>query len=169
MARNIWSDRRQNDRRSDTTATGGRRGGERRSGQRRMFARLTHPPTAAPKVLNANFRIANMSQIGMNLVCRNTCEECTDPVNLKSILALKIQFHDEEVVDVKVAIIRCERDPKSGEKTYSGLIENGISAERIAKEQAYLLSHYPDHCRAIYHDQKSQNQHRLVSDDNVKD
>ena len=62
---------------------------------------------------------------------------------------LEIQFHDEKRIDIKVEILRCERTLHSQEKVYSGYVEKGITTERIAKEQAYLLSHFPDYCRLI--------------------
>lgn len=151
MERYIWGDRRrgdrsQGDRRSDTTALGGKREGERRGHKRRKFVRLAYPPTVAPKVLNANFCVADMSQKGIAFLCRDNCEECTGPITLKSIVDLKIQFHDGETIDIKVEILRCERTLNSQEKTYAGFVEKGISTERIAKEQAYLLSKFPDFC-----------------------
>jgi hypothetical protein len=138
-----WSDRRKGDRRSDPTVIGGRRKAQRREGDRRRFVRLFYPPTAAPKVLNANFRIIDISEEGIKFLCRNICEECTDPISLKSIVKLKIQFHDGETIDIKVEIRRCECVPNSKDKTYAGIVRNGIQAERIAKEETYLLERSP--------------------------
>ena len=147
MVRHISGDRRQGDRRSDATAPGGKREGERRGREKRQFVRLAYPPTAAPKVLNANFRVADMSQKGIAFLCTDNCEECTSPITLKSIVDLKIQFHDGLIIDVKVEILRCERNLDSQEKIYAGFVAEGISAEMVAKEQTYLLSRFPEFCR----------------------
>jgi hypothetical protein len=64
-----------------------------------------------------------------------------------SIVDLKIQFHDRQTIDFKVEVTKCERTLNSQEKSYASLIKNGIRVERIAKEQHYLLSHFPDFCR----------------------
>ena len=143
MRWNFWSDRRHGDRRSDPTEVGGRRKTQRREGDRRKFIRLFYPTTAAPKVLNANFRILDISENGVKFLCRDNCEKCTDPISLKSVLNLKIQFHDGEVIDIKVKINRCECIPNGKDKTYAGTVAMGITAERIAKEETYLLNRSP--------------------------
>jgi len=140
MRWNIWSNRRQGGRRSDPTDVGGRRKTQRREGDRRKFVRLYYPPTAAPKVLNANYRILDMSENGIRFLCLDNCKECTDPITLKSILNLKIQFHDGEIVDIEVVIKRCECIPNTKDKTYAGLVASGITAERLDKEETYLLN-----------------------------
>ena len=143
MRWNIWSNRRQGERRCDPNDVGGRRKVKRREGDRRKFVRLFYPPTAAPKVLNANYRVLDMSETGIKFLCRDRCQECTNPINLRSILDLKIQFHDGEVIDIKVVIKRCECIPNTKDKTYAGIVANGIAAERIDKEEAYLFNHFP--------------------------
>jgi len=60
------------------------------------------------------------------------------------LLDLRIQFHDGEILDIRVEITRCRSDLNSNKNSYSGIIEQGISVERISKEQAYLLNHFPD-------------------------
>jgi hypothetical protein len=145
MRWSIWRDRRQGERRSDPTDTGGRRKSQRRESDRRRFVRLYYPPTAAPKVLNANYRILDMSENGIKFLCRNNCRECTEPITLKSILDLKIQFHDGEIIDIKVVIKRCECIPNTKDKAYAGLVECGITAERIDKEEKYLLNRSSHH------------------------
>lgn len=143
MKRRIQSDR------NDTTAQDDKQKGEKRNHKKRKFVRLVYPPFEGPKILNANFRIADISQHGIQFVCKEDCKDCKNPISLKSIVDLKIQFHDEKRIDIKVEILRCERTLHSQEKVYSGYVEKGITTERIAKEQAYLLSHFPDYCRLI--------------------
>jgi hypothetical protein len=141
MKRHIWSDR------HNATALADRQKGGRRNQERRKSFRLVYPPFEEPRVLNANFLITDISQNGIRFVCNENCKDCTNPISLKSTVAFKIQFHDGETIDVKIKILRCERTLHSREKTYSGYIENSLSNERIAKEQAYLLNHFPDFCR----------------------
>lgn len=74
--------------------------------------------------------------------CRNDLDENSVSVGPGSPIALKIQFHDQEVVDIEVRIFRCRYDPDSRETVYAGIIENGLSSERINKEQAYLLNSF---------------------------
>ena len=143
MRWNIWSNRRQGERRSDPDDVAGRRKAQRREGDRRNFVRLYYPPTAAPKVLNANFRILDLSENGIKFLCGNNCEECTDPISLKSILNLKIQFHDGETAEIVVKISRCEAFPNGKDKAYAGALTKGITAERIDKEETYLLNRCP--------------------------
>jgi len=142
----IGGDRRGGDRRQDPTAQGGRRKGQRRKSERRRFVRLYYPSNAAPKVLNRNFCIINISHQGIVFVCQDRCDKCLQPITLKSVLDLKIQFHDGQILDVKVRIIRCQSDLASNENHYAGLIEGGILPERISKEQAYLLRYFHDFC-----------------------
>jgi len=148
LAKHIWSERRQSERRSDATALGDERRGKSRGPKRRNFFRLAYPSTVSPKLLNANFHVADISEYGIAFVCRDNCEKCTGPITLKSIVNLRIQFHDGETIDIRVEVLRCERTLYSQKKTYAGFVRNGISAQRIAKEQAYLLSHFADFCRA---------------------
>ena len=152
MKRHIGDDRRRDDRRqggikSDSDVLGGKREAERRGRKRRKFVRLAYPPTGAPKVLNDKFHIVDISQKGIAFVCRDHCEECNAPITFKSIVVLKIQFHDGEIIGIKVEILRCERTLNSRVKTYAGFVEKGISPERIAKEQTYLLNKFPKFCR----------------------
>ena len=144
MRWNFWSNRRQEERRSDADDVGGRRKAKRREGDRRKFVRLFYPPTAAPKVLNANVRILDISENGIKFLCMDNCKECTHPISLKSILDLKIQFHDGDIIDIKVEINRCECIPHTKDKTYAGMVANGITAERIDKEETYLLNRSPN-------------------------
>jgi len=141
-------DRRQGDKGSDTTGLNGKREAKRRGRKRRKFVRLAYPPTVAPEVLNSNFRIVDISQEGIAFLCRENCEDCTEPITLKSRIGLNIKFHDGEIIGIKVEILRCERHLHSLTKIYAGFVEKGISHEIIAKEQAYLLSEFPKFCRA---------------------
>ena len=153
MKQNIRDDRRSNDRRksdekSDFEIPSEQRKEQRRDRNRRKYVRLAYPHANSPKVLNANFCIVDISQKGIAFICRENCDECTDPISLKSIVELKIQFHDKEIIKIKVEILRCERTLNSPERTYAGYVKKGISPERIAKEQTYLLSNFPDFLRA---------------------
>jgi hypothetical protein len=147
MNRSIGGDRRSADRRRRPTAGDATATADRRRGERRKWFRLYYPRTAMPKVLNANFHIINISREAIGFICQDSCEQCTQPITLKSVLDLKVEFHDGETLDVKVKILRCQRDLSWDEKYYAGIIEGAISAERIGEEQAYLLRHYPDFCR----------------------
>lgn len=147
MKASIGGDRRNAERRQHPTTKNGGGTADRRQGERRRSVRLYYPRSALPKVLNANFRVINISREAIGFVCQDNCEQCTHPITLKSVLDLKIQFHDGETLDVRVKILRCQRDLGWDEKYYAGVIEGAISAERIGKEQAYLLRHFPDFCR----------------------
>jgi len=134
MKRKISSDRRDDER---------RKGDERRGRKRREHTRLVYPQASAPKVLNANFNIIDLSQNGISFVCRDDCENCKKPISINSTIDLKIQFHDEEIIDLKVEIRRCERTLHSQERTYAGDVKKGITRKRIAKEEAYLKDNFP--------------------------
>ena len=148
MKQNIPDDRRSADRRkreekSSTKVRGNQRKAQRRGRKRRKYIRLTYPYSYAPKVLNANFCIIDISQKGISFVCRDDCNECKEPISLNSTVDLKIQFHDKEIIDIKVEIRRCERTLHSQERTYAGDVKKGITSKRIAKEEAYLKSNFP--------------------------
>ena len=134
MKRKISSDRRDVERREDN---------ERRGRKRREHTRLVYPQTSAPKVLNANFNIIDISKKGISFVCRDDCENCKKPITINSTIDLKIQFHDDEIIDLKVVIRRCERTLHSQERTYAGDVKKGITSKRIAKEEAYLKENFP--------------------------
>lgn len=152
------ADRRQGNRREDTVKDdqtenveqrqGERRQGDRRQRQRRQALRVVYPPQAAPKVLNADFRVANISQRGIMFTRPGCPGECSEPIALRSVKELQIQFHDRDVLDVEVIISRCQYDPDSGEEIYAGIIEKGLSCERLSKEQAYLVRCFPELCSA---------------------
>ena len=153
MKRKVLDDRRTDERRrsdekSDSKIPGDQRKDARRDRKRRKYVRLAYPHRGSPKVLNANFCIIDISQKGIAFLCKNNCEDCTDPISLKSTVDLKIQFHDEEIIDIAVEILRCERTFRSKDRTYDGYVKKGITPDRIAKEQAYLLSNFPDFLRA---------------------
>ena len=134
MKQKMSSDRRDAERRKTS---------ERRGRKSREHTRLIYPQTSAPKVLNANFNIIDISQKGLSFVCRDNCEECKKPISINSTIDLKVQFHDGEIVDVKVEIRRCERTLHSQERTYAGDVKKGITRKRIAKEEAYLKDNFP--------------------------
>jgi len=136
------------DRRRDGFNRGGGRGWERRKGERRRFFRVYYPPNAAPNILNGEFRIINISQEAITFACLKRCDRCSQPVPIGETIIIQIEFHDGERLDVKLRIIRAQGDLRTRENLYAGLAEEGISAERIAKEQAYLLRQYPDFARA---------------------
>jgi len=152
------ADRRQDDRRGDLTTDhegahvqqrqGERRQGDRRQRQRRQGLRVVYPPQAAPQVLNTDFRVANISQRGIMFTRRGCPGECSEPIALRSVKQLQIQFHDQAVLDVEVIISRCQYDPGSGEEIYAGIIEKGLPPERLSKEQAYLVRCFPQLCSA---------------------
>ena len=148
MKRNIGDDRRSDDRRnsdekSDSKIPSSQRKAQRRARKRREYIRLTYPHTGAPKVLNANYTIIDISKKGISFVCRDDCDECKHPISLNSTIDLKIQFHDGEIADIKVEIRRCERALHSKDRTYAGDVKKGITRKRIAKEQAYLMNNFP--------------------------
>ena len=92
MKRKISSDRRDGGRRKDN---------ERRGRKRREHTRLVYPQASAPKVLNANFNIIDISQKGISFVCRDDCENCKKPISINKTIDLKIQFHDDEIIRVR--------------------------------------------------------------------
>jgi len=74
--------------------------------------------------------------------------QCPEPIALRGIEELQIQFHDQDILGVKVAISRCHYNPSTGEETYAGIIEKGLPSERLSKEQAYLVRCFPQLCSA---------------------
>jgi hypothetical protein len=145
----IWGERRQRDRRQNPIQQEDEgRKAQRRKAQRRNLFRVIYPRTAAPKVLNADYRIVNLSQKGILFICEDGSDECSEPITLKSLLDLKIQFHDGVTLDIQVKITRCQSYFNSNKNSYAGIITQGISAERINKEQAYVLKLFPNFSRA---------------------
>lgn len=131
----------------ESTNKSGRKGGRRRKGERRRFFRVYYPPNAAPNILNGEFRIVNISQQAITFACLKDCNRCSEPVPIGGTITIQIEFHDGERLDVKLRIVRAQGDLGTRENSYTGLAEQGIPAERIAKEQAYLLRVYPDFAR----------------------
>ncbi len=86
--------------------------------------------------------------VEVTFTCLKRCDRCSQSVPIGETIIIQIEFHDGERLDVKLRIIRAEGDLRTRENLYAGLAEEGISAERIAKEQAYLLRQYPDFARA---------------------
>ena len=145
----LWGDRRSEDRRQDPAEKGGRRKGPRRKDQQRQFVRLYYPPTATPQILDSNFRTINISQGGILFTCHAPCSECSDPIKPGSTMDFTIRFQDGETYDVKVKIIRCLCDLESKENRISGAFVKSIPAERICKEQSYLLRNFREFCQSV--------------------
>ena len=123
---------------------------DRRERQRRKFFRIVYPPTAEPRVLNGDFRIVDISQEGVRFACKNGRGGSPERIEVNSTVDLTIQFQDGEILDIRVKILRCDHKAGSGERVFAGIVKEGISPERISKEQTYLLKHFPEFCRASY-------------------
>jgi hypothetical protein len=135
----IWRDRRQ-----DPTQEDEKRTSYIRKPQIKKYSRIFYPQASAPKVLNAGYRIVNISQEGILFVCEDGSDQCSRPIALRALLDLKVQFHDGVTLDMQVRITRCQSCLNSSKNFYAGTIKQGISAERITKEQAYVQKLFPN-------------------------
>ena len=150
------NERRKGERRQDTAGQGGDRQSQRRRRQRRRVERrpsfrIVYPLTLAPETLNSDFRAMNLSQEGVVLRWEGKKDECPVNVTLGSMIPLQIQFHDGEVLDLRVKINRCQSERRSRMGVFAGTLEPALSAARINKEERYLLRSVPDFCRVEWH------------------
>ena len=99
-------------------------------------------------VVNADFRVVNISQGGILLRRDGTLDECPATARTGKVIDLEIQFHDGEIVGVEVTITRCLYNRQLHAVLLAGIVHKGLSPARISKEEAYLLRTVPDFCRA---------------------
>ena len=119
------NERRKGERRQDTAGQGGDRQSQRRQRQRRRVERrrsfrIVYPLTLAPETLNSDFRVMNLSQEGVVLRWEGKKDECLVNVTLGSMIRLQIQFHDGEVLDLRVKINRCQSERRSRMRVFAG-------------------------------------------------
>ena len=122
------------------------RGTDRRETQRREIFRVIYPPNSAPKVLNNNFNIIDISAKAVKFTCNN--KEDMETLHNETPVELKIEFNDGEILEVKGKIMNSYHDDSVPEQKYFVCyFEKEIPPARVSKEQAYLLKHFPDFCR----------------------
>jgi len=119
--------------------------------ERRQSFRIIYPLSLAPKVRNDNMHVINLSQQGIMFRWEGDEDACPAKLTLGSIANLQVQFHDGEIMDVEVKIIRCQSEVHSRRTVYAGILQPALSAARISKEEAYLLRHVPDFCRVAWY------------------
>lgn len=139
--------RRQSERRDTDRRDSERRQGQRRQEQRREFYRVIYPPDVAPKILNTNYHIIDISCKGIRFYCEDKNGECKPPVKISQPLKLTIEFQDTQTLEVNGKILRCYVDEDLGAKVYCALLTDGVDIKRINDEQRYLLKHFPDFYR----------------------
>ena len=126
-----------------------KRDNKRRQAQRRELFRIIYPPTQAPKVLNADFRVIEISKQGMKLASEKSGDDFSPPIKADSLVKLKLQFHDEETLEIQAKVLRCGTVPNSLRHVFICSLDKEIPDKRIGDEQRYLLKNFPDFCRAL--------------------
>ena len=70
---------------------------------------------------------------------------------LGGVIDLQIEFHDGEVLNLAVEIVRVQSERGSRMSLYAGALEPILSPARLSSEEAFLLRMVPDFCRAEWH------------------
>lgn len=155
MKSHFFRDRRTKDRRRTECpesrgflSKGFRRRRQRRRRERRRSFRIVYPLTLAPITLNGNFRIIDLSQHGIMLRWEGRPEERPADLVLGGVIDLEIRFHDGEILNLAVEIVRRQSERGSRMSLYAGALEPILSPARLSSEEAFLLRMVPDFCRA---------------------
>ena len=149
-----------------------RQASERRAAQRRKDIRLIYPVGDAPqlvaypseplpdilknepRILTENFRIVDICRCAIRFVYEVPCSQCDRPLVENERIGFSIKFHDDEKVDLTGTIMRHAISTETKNGTFVCMLTTGLDAERIIKEQSYLLRKYPDFCRATQKDKR---------------
>lgn len=117
--------------------------------ERRRHFRIYYPKAATPKLVNCNFKVIDLSMEGIQFAVNRPSGDEPEPEPDQNI-EMKLRFNDADTANISVRVLRKHEDKNTGKTLWSGRIEHGLSPSRISKEQAYLLRHYPDFCRAVF-------------------
>jgi hypothetical protein len=117
--------------------------GKRKSAQKRNFFRIIYPASFAPKILNTNYRVIDLSSEGIKFVCPHCADGNPQLIKLSSTIDITLQFHNEEKMDLQIKILRCYNDD-SDKKYFAALILTPIPVKKIMKEDAYIRRYFPD-------------------------
>ena len=78
--------------------------------QRRKLFRVIYPASAAPKILNTDYRVIDLSSEGIKF----SCPVCTDGrpklIKFDRPIDVTLQFREEETTDVQIKVLRCYND-----------------------------------------------------------
>jgi hypothetical protein len=127
-----------------------KRTAHRRRVERRQFFRIVYPLTLVPKILNASFRVLNLSRQGI-LLMWDGGQERPPNLTLGGEARLQIHFHDGEILDLQLTITRCQSEFHCRRPVYGGTLEPTLSQARLSREEAYLLRRVPDFCRVAWY------------------
>ena len=114
--------------------------------KRRHF-RLLYPRAAAPVVMDSDMYAIEISLEGLRLAS-------DDNHILKGFfekdrtVTVTLQFHDGQVFDVELKMLRVIEDKDSKALFIAGYIPEGIPSRIVSSEQRYLLRNFPEFCRA---------------------
>lgn len=114
--------------------------------QKRELFRIVYPPNSAPKILNKDFEIIDLSAQAIKFTSYN--KQDYDQLSKERHVELKLKFADSEILDVQGEIINIyDTKDASSRKYFVCLFDQKIAASRISKEQSYLLKNFPEFCR----------------------
>ena len=138
----VQTDRRRSDRRQAQ-----RRALDRRLIQRRHYFRVIYPPDEAPTVLNADYRIVDLSQNAIKFACTNGSRP---HIELGNPVDARLQFRDGDIFDVRGKITRIEQSQNGDETLFVCVLDELVPQDRVNNEQRYLLKNYPHFCRVSF-------------------
>ena len=115
-----------------------------RAFQLKRFFRLRYPWQARPKILDIDCDVIDLSSRGIKFAWNQRSYQCPESLTINNSVNLKIQFGDDEIVEVEVKILRCFEDAELGKTCFAGSIIRGMSHRRMDKEQAYIRQYFSD-------------------------
>lgn len=118
-----------------------------RTQPRREVFRIVYPPNEMPRVLDADFRILDLSQKAISFVCENTASA---HIQVNHQLSLTIQFRHGDTLKVNGRISRLYTGHDSNQTCFICVLNERIDFKKINAEQRHLLKHFPNFYRSRF-------------------
>lgn len=115
---------------------------------RRTLNRVVYPCSARPKLLNIPAKIINISEKGLQLGLEYDFAK-KNQIDLDKEMELEIEFHHGEKVKVSGKVVNTYTDINNIRTNVSICLSKTIPRKIVAREQAYVLKHFPDFCRVM--------------------
>lgn len=112
--------------------------------QRRELFRIQYPQNAAPKILNLEIEIIDISMKSMRFSSINE----NDYFEIGKDIELEIQFGDDNIIKRTARVTRFY-DGANKKPHYVCIFIPQLPADRLSKEQAFVLRNYPYFCRVL--------------------
>lgn len=110
----------------------------------KRFFRLVYPPQVRPKILDVDCDVIDLSSKGIRFAYNRRSYQCPEYLAINNSVALRVQFDNGEIADMRVKILRCFEDTELGKTCFAGSIISGMPEQRVSKELVYIQQQFPN-------------------------